>query len=151
MAAETTPLELAVTGMTCAACATRIEKVLNRIPGVKAAVNLATEHARLSYDPARADVSTLIGAVRKAGYDASVVTAANNNTEEVRKLAAYRKELRLFWIAAALLAPFMVQMVMMLTLGHHDMLPRWLQLGLALPVQCWIGKRFYVSAFHALR
>ena len=62
--------DIAVEGMTCAACAARIEKVLNRAPGVRAAVNLATETAHVEYEPDRATPQSLIEAVRKAGYDA---------------------------------------------------------------------------------
>src|SRR5512143_1236031 len=64
--------DLALEGMTCAACATRIEKVLNRIDGVEAAVNFATESASVHYDPARADVDALLAAVVRAGYGARV-------------------------------------------------------------------------------
>ena len=144
-------LELGISGMTCAACATRIEKVLNRVPSVAASVNFATEHARLNYDPGLADLNAIIGAVRKAGYGAHAISATDNEQEEARRTAAYSAELRLFWIAALLLAPFILQMVVMFTGDRHDFLPRWLQLLLAAPVQFWIGKRFYVGAYHALR
>ena len=69
-----------------------------------------------------------------------------------RKQAAYRQELRRFWIAAALALPLLAQMPAMLGAGgHHDLLPRWLQLLLATPVQFWIGARFYRGAWSALR
>ena len=151
MTSATSDLELGITGMTCAACATRIEKVLNRVPGVAASVNFATEHARLSFDPSLANLDGIVTAIRKAGYDAHAVSAADSEQEEARRAAAYRAELHLFWIAALLLAPFMVQMVAMFSGTHHDLLPRWLQLLLAAPMQFWIGKRFYVAAYHALR
>ena len=62
-------VELALTGMTCAACAARIEKVLNRVPGVVAAVNFATESARARYDPGSVgSLVALIAAVERAGY-----------------------------------------------------------------------------------
>ena len=61
-------VELALEGMTCAACAARIEKTLNRLPGVEAAVNFATESARVDYDRARADSAALLAAVARAGY-----------------------------------------------------------------------------------
>ena len=73
-AAPATPaarLELGLTGMTCAACAARIEKVLNRMPGVHAGVNFAAETANVDFDPARADAAALIAAVQRAGYGAS--------------------------------------------------------------------------------
>src|SRR5262249_58908554 len=63
-------IDLRLTGMTCAACAARIEKVLNRTDGVRAAVNLATETAHVEFDADKATPQALIEAVRRAGYDA---------------------------------------------------------------------------------
>jgi Cu+-exporting ATPase len=143
-------LELAVDGMTCVACASRIEKILNRIPGVSASVNFATEKARISLNT---DVGTdaLIAAVRKAGYDAHELVADSTATEKARHAALYRNELQQFWLAAALSLPLLAQMPLML-FGHHgDVIPRWLQFALATPVQFWLGRRFYMGAWHALR
>ncbi len=144
-------IELGITGMTCAACATRIEKVLNRLPSVAATVNFATEHARLTFDPAQSNIESMIAAVRKAGYEAQAVTDADRDQEQTRRDANYRAELRLFWIAALLLTPFLAQMVAMLFGINHEWFPRGWQLLLATPVQFWIGKRFYLGAYHALR
>jgi Cu+-exporting ATPase len=144
-------LDLRIGGMTCAACAARIEKVLNRLPGVAASVNLATEHASVRVAPGSATAQRLIEAVQRAGYDAEVVATADPAADKERREAQYRRELKQFWIAAALSVPLLAQMGGMLT-GHHvDLLPRWLQLVLATPVQFWIGRRFYVGAWHALR
>ena len=63
--------EFQVYGMTCAACAARIEKALNRVEGVEATVNFASETARVRYVPGLATVEQLAAAIRKAGYDAS--------------------------------------------------------------------------------
>ena len=65
-------VELAIGGMTCASCASRIEKRLNKLDGVAATVNFASEHAAVAYDPAQVDVHDLIGAVEAAGYGASL-------------------------------------------------------------------------------
>ena len=73
--------ELALTGMTCAACAGRIEKVLNRQPGTSASVNFATEQATVRYDPGQTSLEDLIAAVRKAGYDAAESTAASRQAD----------------------------------------------------------------------
>ena len=143
-------LDLAVEGMTCAACATRIEKVLNRLPGVVAIVNFATEKARVTV-PAGGGVEPLIGAIRKAGYDAHALTEDNQAAQKQRHADQYRQDIHQFWIAAALTLPLLLQMVTMLTGSHQELLPRPLQLALATPVQFWIGRRFYVSAWHALR
>ena len=147
-------LELAIEGMTCAACSTRLEKVLNRLPGVDAAVNLAAERARIRYTPGVADAALLITAVEKAGFKASVADDTSRDDEKARKLAAYQVELRRFWISAALTLPLLAQMFTMFNgdLHHHqDLLPRWLQLVLATPVQFWIGWRFYDGGWKSLR
>jgi P-type Cu+ transporter len=69
--------ELAVTGMTCASCVMRVEKKLKKVPGVTdAAVNLATEHATVTYDPARTDPDALVTAVEAAGYGATAIPAS---------------------------------------------------------------------------
>ncbi|UDY37355.1 heavy metal translocating P-type ATPase [Dermatobacter hominis] len=64
-------LDLDVTGMTCASCANRVEKRLNRLDGVEATVNYALHRARVAYDPTSTEVDELVGAVRAAGYDAT--------------------------------------------------------------------------------
>ncbi|HEV8695934.1 MAG TPA: heavy metal translocating P-type ATPase [Lysobacter sp.] len=144
-------VELVVDGMTCAACATRIERALNKLPGTAAAVNLATERARVQFVPGRTDVAKLIETIRKAGYDARELAGTTRSEEKTRHADIYRRELRLFWIAVALTAPLLLQMGMMLTGKHAEVLPRWLQWLLATPVQFWIGRRFYVGTWHALR
>ena len=74
MPVETSPekIEIAIEGMTCAACSSRIEKVLNRLPGVQASVNLATEKANISFDPAQTTPSRMVQAIEKAGYQVPV-------------------------------------------------------------------------------
>ena len=144
-------VDLAVEGMTCAACATRIEKVLTRIPGVTANVNLATEKARIHYPPGSTDVAALIAAVRKAGYGAREIAGASRDEDKARQAAAYHRELTRFRISVGLTLPFIIQMLFMFSGGEHELLPLWLQLALATPIQFWIGKRFYVGAYHALR
>jgi P-type Cu+ transporter len=147
VALQTGPVELQITGMTCAACAQRIEKVLNKMPGVQAAVNFASETARVS----GADAPSAIAAVRRAGYDASEIVEGTREAEKARKAAEYQHELKRFWISVALTLPLVLQMVAMFGGFHSLMLPPWWQFALATPVQFWIGKRFYVGAFHALR
>ena len=145
-------LDLQITGMTCAACATRIETVLNRLPGVEARVNLATEKARVNYTPGLATLDALIGAVQKAGYSASPITEAARAEEKARKAAEYQREVIAFAVSAALTLPLLVQMVTMFGGEHGDVwLPGWLQWLLATPVQFWAGWRFYTGAYHSLR
>jgi len=149
-------VELALGGMTCAACAARIEKQLNKLPGVEAAVNLAAERAHVRYVPGEVDVARLIATVVKTGFTADVSTADTRAAEKAQKLALYREELRRFWISAALTLPLVAQMAFMFgangsVAAHDDVLPRWLQLLLATPVQFWIGWRFYAGGFNAIR
>jgi P-type Cu+ transporter len=130
---------LTIEGMTCASCVIRVEKALAKVPGVVSAeVNLATETARVR---GSGDTAVLIDAVRKAGYGAHV---------HVQHEAAAPAPLWPVLLAAALSLPLVVPMVGEL-FGAHWMLPGWLQLVLAAPVQFWLGARFYVAGFKALR
>lgn len=144
-------IQLQLHKMTCAACAGHIEKALNQLPGVTATVNVATETARVSFIPGMMTTDRLIEAVVNAGYDATEISESSHAEEKARRLAAYQAELRLFWIAAALTLPLVLQMGAMFTGHDMDMLPRWLQWLLATPVQFWIGRRFYTGAWHSLR
>ncbi len=144
-------VQLQLRKMTCAACGSHIEKALNKLPGVTATVNVATETAKISFIPGLASVDALIAAVIQAGYDASEISETSHSEEKARRLAAYQSEMRLFWISAALTLPMVLQMGGMFTGHGMEILPRWLQWLLATPVQFWIGKRFYTGAYHALR
>ncbi|MDR2014287.1 MAG: heavy metal translocating P-type ATPase [Azoarcus sp.] len=151
-------LELAITGMTCAACSARLEKVLNRLPGVEAVVNLATERATLRFTSGALTPEAVCAAVRKAGFDASVAQSLSREQERSRKRGEWQASLKLFWIAAALTLPLAIQMPAMFGLWPgggeditHGFIPRWLQCALATPVQFWVGARFYRGAWNALR
>ena len=148
-------VELSIEGMTCAACSTRLEKVLNRRSGVSANVNLATERAHVRYAPGIESVPALIAAVEAAGFGASEIGDAAHEADKARREVVYRNELRRFWIAAALSLPLIAQMPAMFGLlgngATHDLIPRWLQMALATPVQFWIGWRFYRGAWTSLR
>ena len=155
-------VDLTIEGMTCAACAARIEKSLNRVTGVTATVSFATETAAADFDPAAAniDANLLIDAVKRAGYRAFIRhdTVRERDGEKSRKASAYRDLERDLVIAAVLTLPLVAQMLPMLAGGdwlgrgaHTDVLPRWLQFALATPVQLWAGRRFYVGAWHSLR
>lgn len=213
-AAERLHLVLPVEGMTCASCAGRVEQALRGLPGVEASVNLASDQAQITYDPARVEASALAASVRDAGYDvphetrqlsisgmtcascagrveqallavpgvvraevnlatekASVegiagvlrpadliaaVTGAGygaelltGDIERDRQIAAAEEQRlrRESWrvVAASLLsAPLLLPM-------FGVMLPAWLQVALATPVQFIIGARFYMGAWKALR
>src|SRR5687768_12132438 len=133
-------IKLPIEGMTCASCATRVEKALKRVPGVATAeVNLATETATVSMAEGAAPRS-LVDAVRDAGYEARLSPAAP------------RAKDRSWWpvaVATALTLPMIVPMLA----GFMDldwMLPGWLQLLLATPVQFWLGARFYRAGWKAV-
>jgi len=137
----TRTVDLAISGMTCAACVTRVEKVLARVPGVSdVSVNLATERARVHAGGA-ADLAALIHAVEKAGYEASAVTAEAPLPDQEDG----GETLHLV-LAAALSAPLLLGMIVPVL-----MLPAWAQFALATPVQLWLGWRFYVAGFKAAR
>ncbi|HNA82584.1 MAG TPA: heavy metal translocating P-type ATPase [Thiobacillaceae bacterium] len=145
-------LDLAIAGMTCAACSARLERVLNQVPGVEARVNLATEKARLRYMPGLATPDDLVAAVARAGFSATPITEASRAEEKARKAAEYRKELHIFLISALFTLPLLAQMVPMLGGAHHvAWMPPWLQWLLATPVQFWSGRRFYTGAWNSLR
>lgn len=144
-------VEFAIGGMTCAACSARLEKVLNRQPGMQANVNLAAERARIRLLGA-ADEAAVVAAVAKAGFTAAVVDSQTREREKAEKLQVYQREIRRFWISVILTLPLIGQMLLMFgEHGHQNELPRWLQLALATPVQFWIGWRFYDGAYKTLR
>ena len=129
-------VELDVEGMTCAACAARIEKNLNRMEGVEASVSLATEKALIRLT-GQYDVEAVLGRIRDTGYDAHVAVEG-----EIRDHAAGNRKARNdFLLAAALTVPLLA----------HALVPGWLQFALATPVQFWSGRRFYRGAWKALR
>ncbi len=145
--------ELSIEGMTCASCAGRVERALTQVPGVlEASVNLATERARVRTAGAP-DVAHLVAAVEAAGYTAGRPEASAAGTGEAAPgtgRTRISKEARHLIFAAILTAPLVLPMAGML-FGHHWMLPGWVQLALATPVQFWLGARFYRAGWKALR
>ncbi|PSJ17930.1 heavy metal translocating P-type ATPase [Nitrosomonas supralitoralis] len=137
--------------MTCAACARHIEKALTKLPAVTVTVNVTTETAIVNFIPGLVTVGNLIDAVVKAGYEANEISESGHAEEKARRQAAYQAELRLFWISAILTMPLVLQMGAMFSGNEMNMLPHWLQWLLATPVQFWIGRRFYMGAWHSLR
>ncbi len=138
---------LAIDGMTCASCAGRVEKALAKVDGVVSAeVNLATETAQVHTSGRAVGIDALVAAVVKAGYAASALP------DEATAVPAERPTVP-WWpvaVAAALSLPLAAPMLGML-FGRHWMLDGWLQLLLATPVQFWLGARFYVAGWKALR
>ncbi len=146
--------ELDITGMTCAACATRIEKGLNKLSGVTATVNLALEKASIEFNPTEVSVSDIIGKVEKLGYGAHQ-KADERATEDYREKAIKQQQQK-FLFSAILSLPLLWTMVAHFSLTSFLYVPDflmnpWVQLVLATPVQFIIGKQFYVGAYKALR
>ncbi|WP_280981865.1 MULTISPECIES: heavy metal translocating P-type ATPase [unclassified Bradyrhizobium] len=139
--------KLAISDMSCATCAGRVEAALKQVPGVThSEVNLASEKAAVEGIAGVLRPSDLIAAVRKAGYGAELLTGDRERDEAI--VAAEDRRLRReTWriIAAVVLsAPLLLPMFGM-------MLPGWLQFALATPVQFGVGWRFYIGAWRALR
>lgn len=141
----------AIEGMTCANCAQRVEKALRKVPGVlQADVNFALEKADVTVRSGAVDRETLFQSVRAAGYAAIAPEAAAKTGSATEVGPGGWGEFGLLAVAAVLSVPFLLQMLFM-ALGFGEILPGWLQLALALPVQFWIGSRFYVGAWKAIR
>lgn len=143
-----------ISGMTCASCVARVEKALLKVPGVIAAeVNLATEQAQVRLAAREIDMAAVLRAVERAGYAARPVTEPGAVTEGAAEAASNRHRLPEWWpvaVAGVLSAPLVLPMFTAL-FGLPWMLPGWLQLLLATPVQFWLGARFYRAGWKALR
>ncbi len=148
MSAQNEHAELQITGMRCASCSARLENNLNGMPGAEAVVNIATEKASVTFDPAVTNVDAIIETVRRAGFDAH--PARDFAAEKQERMTMLRRERNLFVASALLSAPLLIEMALM-PFGIHVMLPIWLQWLLATPVQFWAGARFYTGAWSALR
>ncbi|MFJ1736348.1 heavy metal translocating P-type ATPase [Streptomyces sp. NPDC088254] len=146
----TTEVELLIGGMTCASCAARVEKKLNRMDGVTATVNYATEKAKISY-PAGTEVADLIATVVKTGYTAEEPAPPAPDPEQAEEtpadpeLAALRGRL----VVSALLSAPVVLLAMVPALQFDNW--QWLSLTLASPVVVWGALPFHRSAWTNLR
>jgi Cu+-exporting ATPase len=140
--AQTETIDLAITGMTCASCVSRVEKVLSRVQGVtNASVNLATERAQVT--ATHPDLAALIRAVEKAGYGAVEIQPEAPPADHKSR---DRRDLLHLIAAAVLTAPLLAGMVV-----PALMLPGWAQIALASVVQFWFGARFYRAGWNAAR
>ena len=136
--------QLGIEGMTCAACVTRVERALRRVPGVEdATVNLATETAQVRWTQGAGDEVQLRRAVRAAGY----VPRANATLPEAGSTWQGFGPVGLgLLLSAPLIVPMLGDVF-----GHHWMLPALWQFLLATPVQFVLGARFYRGTWHALK
>lgn len=145
---------LAIDGMTCVACAGRIERGLNRLPGVSAQVSFASGHADIDYLPTLADPDALIRQVERTGYGATLPSADDTapaaTTDQPARHAAWRRQAGQFLLSLALTAPLLAGMGAMFA-GRPDLLPPPAQWVLATLVQGICGRDFYRHAWNALR
>ena len=151
MEARMDSLKLPVQGMTCASCATRIERKLNELEGVNASVNFATEQAAVDFDPGLVDAHELIGAVEAAGYMAELPGGTGDGPEVAKaerddaELQGWRRRL---FVSAVLSVPILLMaMVPALQFEYWQ----WLSLQLATPVVFWGAWPFHRAAWQNLR
>ena len=148
-------VDMPVTGMTCAACANRIERTLNRQPGVtEASVNFATERATVRFDPGVTNTDALVETIRSAGYDAhpEVEGIEADDSLEAAHAAEYAEAKRRFIVAAVLSLPVLV---IAMSHGAIEFLDfpgvNWVQFALTTPVVLYSGRRFFTGAWAAFR
>ena len=139
-------VDLPIEGMSCAACAQRVEKALNRLDGVAATVNYATERASVEFDPGHVETDDLVAAVAAAGYRASLPPAAGTTVPGAVEPQEQLRQ-RLFVSAALSLPVLMLAMVPALQFDGWQ----WVSLALATPVVLWGGWPFHRKAWTSLR
>ncbi|WP_138496439.1 heavy metal translocating P-type ATPase [Paenibacillus pinistramenti] len=143
-------------GMTCAACANRIEKGLGKLPGVsRAAVNFALESAHVEYNAAEVTPADMMRKVEQLGYKALPKEEAAAKGGDYKQKEIRRKKMQLL-VSALLSLPLFWAMAGHFSWTSWIYLPQflmnpWVQLALATPVQFWIGRQFYAGAYKALR
>ncbi|HFR4222179.1 MULTISPECIES: heavy metal translocating P-type ATPase [Bacillus] len=148
--------EFTISGMTCAACANRVEKRLNKLDGVnKATVNFALESATVDFNPDEVNVNEMKSAITKLGYKLEVKPDDQDASTDHR-LQEIERQKKKFIISFILSFPLLWAMVSHFSFTSFIYLPDmlmnpWVQLALATPVQFIIGGQFYVGAYKALR
>ncbi|MFD5197361.1 heavy metal translocating P-type ATPase [Bacillus subtilis] len=148
-------VEFDITGMTCAACASKIEKKLNKLDGVdKATVNFALETVLVEYNPEQASVPEIKEAIKKLGYTLEQKKDTEQQIDHRQK--EIEKQQGKFIFSLILSFPLLWAMVSHFEFTRAIWLPDmfmnpWVQFALATPVQFIVGKQFYVGAFKALR
>ncbi|MFS1514122.1 heavy metal translocating P-type ATPase [Chengkuizengella sp. SCS-71B] len=148
-------IDFNITGMTCAACANRIEKGLNKLPGViNANINFSLESAHVEYSSDEVSIKDMIQKVEKLGYKA-IQKEEKGKGENYRAKEIKRQKVK-FIVSAILSFPLLWAMVSHFSFTSFIWLPElfmnpWFQFALATPVQFIIGKHFYIGAYKALR
>src|SRR5690625_2995172 len=147
--------EFDISGMTCAACATKIEKRISKMDGVtNATVNFALETITVDYDESQVQTSDMIDAVKKLGYE--LIPKQGSQDKMDHKENEIKKQNRLFIFSAILTLPLLWTMVAHFEFLSFIYLPDflmnpWVQLALATPVQFIVGAQFYKGAYTSLK
>ncbi len=137
-------IRLEIGGMTCASCAARIERRLNRLPSVEASVNLTTEEAAVTFDPSAVAPDELVATVEAAGYSARLPDEAGDRADADEG----RGPLLRLILAAALTVPVVI--VAMLPQARFPGW-QWMSLALSAPVVLWAGWSFHRTALVTAR
>jgi Cu+-exporting ATPase len=141
-------LELPISGMTCASCAMRIEKKLNKLDGVTATVNYATEKATVDFDPESVEGIQLLGAVEAAGYRAVLPNSEADPADVAAPMDETNPLRRRLIVSAILGVPvFLVSMISALQFDNWQ----WLSLQFATPVVLWGAWPFHKAAWANLK
>lgn len=144
-----------ISGMTCAACATKIEKRIGKMDGVSnASVNFALETIAVEYDSKQVETTEMITAVKKMGYE--LIPKQDSKDKMDHKEQEIKKQEKKFIVSLILTIPLLWTMVahfefLSFIYMPHILMNPWLQLAFATPVQFIIGAQFYKGAFNSLR
>ncbi|WP_186670681.1 heavy metal translocating P-type ATPase [Sporosarcina sp. BP05] len=144
-----------ISGMTCAACATRIEKRIGKMDGVSnASVNFALETIAVEYDSKQVETTEMITAVKKMGYE--LIPKQDSKDKMDHKEQEIKKQEKKFILSLILTIPLLWTMVahfefLSFIYMPHILMNPWLQLAFATPVQFIIGAQFYKGAYNSLR
>ncbi len=150
-APEVTEVELTVGGMTCAACAARVQAKLNKVDGVTASVNLSTERAYITA-PARVSASDLVAVVEAAGYSAELASPAEADAAITADEATVRRLRRRLIVALVFFVP-LTDLSIVLSLFPWSRFPgwQWFLVVLAAPVAIWAAWPFHQAALRQAR
>lgn len=146
-------IEIKISGMTCASCSARVERVVKKIEGIKEiSVNLATEKAFVEFNIDKLSINDVTGAIEKAGYGAEIIEKKSSDVEKdarIKEISNLKKNLI---ISAMLTIPLFLGMFLsMLKIEIPFFRSAYFQLALATPVQFVIGAKFYKNAYHGIK
>lgn len=152
-------IDFDIEGMTCASCVRHVETAIQKVPGVESAqVNLATEKARVLLDTQRSSQSEVIAAIEKAGYKVKTFPIIENQSNHMQhdippqssKEANLKKQRSHVMWSAIFTFPLVLPMILS-PFGIQLSIPNWVQFSLAIPVQFWLGSKFFGNGWKALK